>query len=255
MGREKGLMMNLYGLIGKPLGHSLSAEYFREKFKKENLRHCDYRLFPIHSIGEYRQVLEANEQLRGLNVTLPFKKPILSMLDHLSPDAEEIGSVNCIRIRREKGKIITGGYNTDAPAFEKTFTPLFKEHHKRALVLGSGGSAAAVCHILRKLGIPYLVISRKAFESGPTYADLDNKLLLEFTVIINTTPLGMFPDDISFPPIPYRLLTKNHLLYDLVYNPAETVFMKKGKEAGASVKNGYEMFCTQAEMSWTIWQG
>ncbi|MBL7732112.1 MAG: shikimate dehydrogenase [Chitinophagaceae bacterium] len=241
--------MHLFGLIGQPLTHSFSKRYFTEKFEQLGLTDYRYELFPLASINELPALLQANPSLQGLNVTIPYKKQVLPFLS-ASFLPEGLNACNCIRIRDGK----TEGYNTDVIGFEKSLVPLLKPHHTRAIVLGSGGAAEAVLYVLDKLGIDHLTVSRKASGNKIiNYNYLSNELINSSTLIINTTPLGMFPLEDSLPPIPYKLLTDKHLLYDLIYNPAKTAFLRLGEEKGASIKNGEEMLIIQAEESWKIW--
>ncbi len=241
--------MRLFGLIGYPLSHSFSKKYFTEKFEKEGVAGCRYELFPLDSIEKLTALLEANPRLEGLNVTIPYKKQVVKYL-HTSAIPAGLEACNCIRI--QDGKL--DGYNTDAPAFEKSLIPLLKSHHTKALVLGNGGAAEAVLFVLKKLGIPFNVVSRTLHKGSTlTYSDLDKRIIEESTIIINTTPLGMYPEVDACPDIPYQYISTDQLLYDLVYNPAKTLFLKKGEERGAAIKNGEEMLVLQAEESWHIW--
>ncbi len=241
--------MRLFGLIGFPLTHSFSKKYFTKKFEQEGLMDCRYELFPIKSIAEFPEILRKHPELEGLNVTVPYKKLVLSFL-HSSNIPEGVDACNCIKIK-DKNLI---GNNTDVIGFEKSFTPLLKPLHKKALVLGNGGSAAAVVYVLTKLGIDFKIVSRKLHNnSSLIYKDINEKVMKECDIIINTTPLGMSPNENSCPPIPYQFITEKHLLYDLVYNPAKTLFLQKGEQHGASIKNGEEMLKLQAEESWNIW--
>lgn len=242
--------MRLFGLIGYPLSHSFSKKYFTEKFEREGLADCSYELFPITSIDELPEILKLHPELEGLNVTVPYKQVVLPYLDSSENIPLELHACNCIKIN--DNKLI--GYNADCFGFEKSFVPLLKPYHTKALVLGKGGATAAVIFVLKRLGIGYSIVSRKILDnSAIAYRDIDEKLMKENLVIINTTPLGMYPKTSECPDIPYQFITDRHLLYDLVYNPAETLFLKKGKERGATVKNGEEMLVLQAEESWRIW--
>jgi shikimate dehydrogenase len=241
--------MRLFGLIGYPLSHSFSRNYFSEKFEKEGINGCRYELFPLATIEELKPLLEKNPELDGLNVTIPYKKQVLPYLDE-SRLPEGLSACNCINIIN--GKLV--GYNTDTTGFEKSLVPLLKTYHQKALVLGNGGATAAVVFVLNKLGINYDIVSRKKHDlSTLTYRDINKKIITENLLIINTTPLGMQPDTDSCPDIPYQFLSNKHLLYDLVYNPAKTLFLQKGEEQGATIKNGEEMLLLQAEESWRIW--
>jgi shikimate dehydrogenase len=247
-------MIKLYGLIGNPLTHSFSEEYFNQKFKSENL-YCRYQLFPIKDVSEFKGLITNHPDLAGLNVTLPFKKQVLNYLDHISAEAKNAGAVNCIRIERKKGKNILFGYNTDIYGFEQSIKPYLKIWHRKALILGTGGSSTAVALVLKSLGIDYLFVSRQPkFKEQIPYGDLTPKLIEYHHIIINATPVGMFPGIDRFPEIPYHCLTPDHLIYDLIYNPAETMFLKKSKEKGAATINGLKMLHLQADKSWEIWQ-
>jgi len=240
----------LFGLIGFPLSHSFSKKYFTEKFEKEGLTNCRYELFPIRSINELGELIRQNPGLEGINVTIPYKQQVLPYLDSIKGIPETLGACNCIRI--EKGKLL--GYNSDWIGFEKSILPLVKPHHKKALVLGNGGATAAVVFALNKLGIAAVVVSRVLHKSSSlTYKEIDEKVMEEHTIIVNTTPLGLYPDTGSFPEIPYQFIPGSHLLYDLFYNPVKTLFLQQGEERGAVIKNGEEMLVIQAEESWRIW--
>ena len=242
--------MRLFGLIGYPLSHSFSKKYFTKKFEQEELTDCRYELFPLASINELPGILHKHPELEGLNVTVPYKRQVLSFLDSSNNIPAGVNACNCIHIKY--GKLV--GYNTDVIGFEKSFTPLLKPHHKKALVLGNGGSSAAVVYVLKRLAIDLIIVSRELHNnSSLTYKDIDERMMKECNVIINTTPLGMSPNENSCPPIPYQFISKDHLLYDLVYNPAKTLFLQKGEERGAAIKNGEEMLMLQAEESWRIW--
>ena len=242
--------MRLFGLIGYPLSHSFSKKYFTEKFEKEGLTDCTYQLFPINSVDEIKAIINENPGLAGLNVTVPYKQLVLKHLDSIENIPAEVKACNCIKIT--DGKLT--GYNTDITGFEKSFSPLLKSHHKKALILGNGGAAAAVKFVLKKSGIDFEIVSRRIHNSSSlTYEDLNEKKIRENLLIINTTPLGMSPNENQAPDIPYEYLTPQHFLYDLIYNPGKTLFLKKGEDQGALIKNGYEMLVIQAEESWRIW--
>mgnify|MGYP006298815129 CR=1 FL=1 len=247
--------MRLFGLIGYPLGHSFSAGYFKEKFEKEQIGDCEYRNFPIESIEKIHAVLDENPQLMGLNVTIPYKRKIIPFLNELYPPANEIGAVNTIKIETTEGipgKILKG-YNTDVYGFKTSLKSVLKENIDKALILGTGGAALAVEHALAEMGISSRKVSRNSSENFLGYEQLDEKIMKDYLLIINTTPLGTYPDFNTAPGIPYNFLGSSHILFDLVYNPSETLFMKKGKENGARVKNGYDMLVAQAEKAWEIW--
>ncbi|HUQ64546.1 MAG TPA: shikimate dehydrogenase [Flavitalea sp.] len=241
--------MQRFGLIGYPLSHSFSKKYFTEKFQREGLKDHVYDLFPIASVGELLSVISANKDLKGLNVTIPYKQQVIKFLDASDVPAG-VDACNCIKIKN--GKLT--GYNTDITGFEKSFSSLLKSHHKQALVLGNGGATAAVIYVLRKLNICFEVVSRNLHQGSTlTYNEVDEELIKENNIIINTTPVGTYPDVDAAPVIPYQAITTDHYLFDLIYNPAKTLFLKKGEEHGAMIKNGYDMLEIQAEESWKIW--
>ena len=246
--------MDKYGLIGYPLVHSFSRGFFNEKFLAEEIN-AEYVNFEIPTIEEFRSVVKNNPELKGLNVTIPYKEQITPYLDGLSGNAKLIGAINVIRFDRSKGKLKLIGHNSDIIGFKQSIEPLLQPYHKKALILGTGGSAKAVFYGLTQLGLPAVYVSREPIKEALTYQSLNETILKEYNVIINCTPVGMFPNINSYPDIPYQYLTGEHLLYDLLYNPNETLFMKKGKEQGATVKNGLEMLLLQAFVSWDIWQG
>lgn len=243
--------MRLFGLVGYPLTHSFSKKYFTEKFEQEGLTDCRYELFPLASIDEFPELVKSFPSLVGLNVTIPYKKQVMKYLDY-SEIPPGLGACNCIKIENCK----LTGYNTDATGFEKSLQPLLKSYHKKALVLGNGGATAAVVFSLKKLGIEFTIVSRQLHNgSSITYADIDREIMKEHTLVINTTPLGMSPETNTYPDIPYEFLTSSHLLFDVVYKPPKTLFLQKGEEKGAEIKNGEEMLINQAEENWRIWSG
>ncbi|AVM51646.1 shikimate dehydrogenase [Bacteroides zoogleoformans] len=247
--------MQKYGLIGYPLRHSFSIGYFNEKFKAENID-AEYINFEIPKISNFIEVIEENPDLCGLNVTIPYKEQVIPFLDELDKDTAKIGAVNVIKIvRLPKGKVKLIGYNSDVIGFTQSIEPLLQPHHKKALILGTGGASKAVYHGLRNLGIESTFVSRtKKDKKYLTYEELTPEVMASHTVIVNTTPVGMFPKVDSCPDIPYEQLTSDHLLYDLLYNPNETLFMKKGQAQGAVTKNGLEMLLLQAFAAWEIWK-
>ncbi len=245
--------MKTYGLIGKSLSHSFSQSYFKEKFKSENLD-CQYLNFELNEINEFPQLLTNNPKIGGFNVTIPYKEQIIKFLDEIDKEAKFIGAVNTIKLTKSGKTVSMIGYNTDALGFEYTLKPHLKSHHRRALILGTGGASKAVKFVLNKYGIGVIDISRRPLKKDQmSYGLIDKQVIDEHLIIINTTPLGMFPNRETHPDIPYEYIGKNHLLFDLVYNPAETLFLKKGKENGAIIVNGLEMLHHQAEQSWRIW--
>ncbi len=245
--------MTEYGLIGYPLIHSFSRQFFTDKFKDEGIDAC-YLNFEMERVDNLLKTIEEHPQLKGLNVTIPHKQNVMPLLDDISDEAREIGAVNVIAIKRNSdGKIRLKGYNADVIGFEDSIRPLLKPHHTKALVLGTGGASKAISYGLARLGIEVTPVSRKERKGGLTYEQLTAPIMEQHTVVVNCTPLGTFPHDETFPDIPYGLLTEKHLLYDLVYNPAKTTFMLKGEAQGASVKNGLEMLHRQALASWDFW--
>jgi shikimate dehydrogenase len=242
--------LKTYGLIGYPLSHSFSQKYFTDKFSKEKITDCEYKLFPIGNLFELKNILDENKSLKGFNVTIPYKQKIFEFLDEIDEPAKLIGAVNTVRI--SDGKLI--GYNTDAYGFQQSIKPFLENHHQRALILGSGGASKAVAFVLKQIGIDYFFVSRNPTNAKEISYQTLNKFAIESCpLIVNTTPLGMFPNTESFPPIPYEFLTEKNLLFDAVYNPAETVFLKKAKEKKAVAINGLNMLFLQAEKSWDIW--
>lgn len=244
--------MITYGLIGYPLLHSGSKVYFTDKFRKENIKGRQYKLFPLKDLKTLSKLLQDHPDIFGLNVTIPYKEKILSFLNDLDPVATKIGAVNTLKILRNEGSAILKGYNTDAGGFMNSVN--LKEY-KNALVLGTGGSSKAVGFVLKNSGINVLFVSRdKSGTAIINYSGLSKKIIRSHTLIINTTPLGMYPAVSSYPLIPYSYLTEDHLLYDLVYNPVQTEFLKRGETFGAKGQNGMEMFYQQAELSFNIWE-
>ncbi|MBC3541861.1 shikimate dehydrogenase family protein [Rufibacter sediminis] len=243
-------MENEYGLIGYRLSHSFSQKYFTEKFLTEGIQNSVYHLFELNSISEFPALLQAHPHLKGLNVTIPYKEDILPFLDELEPVAASIGAVNVIKF--DQGRLI--GHNSDYQGFMQSlqhFYPCFSQ--SQALVLGTGGAAKAVMAALDYLNISYKVVSREKKPGYITYQELTPGIMSSVSLIVNATPVGTFPRQDEAPAIPYALLSSHHYLYDLVYNPAETLFLKRGKEMGAKTINGYEMLCLQAEVAWQIW--
>ena len=277
--------MTTYGLIGYPLGHSFSRKFFTEKFEKEGID-AQYLNFEIPSIEEFPEIIKNNPELRGLNVTIPYKQQVMQYLDDISEEAKAIGAVNVVRIERPspqpspimgretmrnagnkpdglpmKGDMSEGlrgsliGYNSDVIGFVESIKPLLKPHHKKALILGTGGASKAIRYGLEeKLGMKTLFVSRSAREGMITYEEVTAEVLKEYEVIVNCSPVGMYPHVDECPALPYEAMNENNLLYDLVYNPLETLFMKKGAEQGATVKNGLEMLHLQAIASWKFWE-
>jgi|688.fasta_scaffold12895_5 shikimate dehydrogenase len=245
-------MEKKFGLIGSTVSHSFSKSYFDEKFFREGLRDYHYDLYPLQTVEELKKLLNENPELCGLNVTVPYKEKVMKFLSDIDNDAKKIGAVNVIKI--QNGKLV--GYNTDSDAFYETLEKWFpKIENAKALVLGSGGSSKAVRQALRKLSIPFQIVSREKTSGDLTYQELEQNgsLLTATPLIINTTPLGMSPDANAFPPINFELINSTHYVYDLIYNPARTVFLQKAEMRGANIKNGLEMLHIQAEKAWAIW--
>ena len=241
--------MRRFGLIGKTLKHSFSKTYFAQKFADESITGCSYENFELPSIQDLPGLLSAHPDLEGLNVTIPYKEDCIVYLHSNNEIVQEIGACNCIRIRN--GKLY--GYNTDAPAFLQSLQPYLQARHSRALILGSGGASKAIQYALRQLKIDFLVVSRTKKTNELAYGDLGPDLMQSHALIINTTPLGMYPNTEEAPPIPYEFITADHLLFDLTYNPEKTKFLRLGEQKGATVLNGYRMLVLQAEESWRIW--
>ena len=240
--------MDKYGIIGNPLGHSFSKGFFTEKFAREGID-AQYLNFQIPEIGKLTDVLKENPELRGLNVTLPYKTDVIPFLDELSEEAREIGAVNVVQIRDGHLK----GFNSDIIGFTRSIQPLLRPQHKKALILGTGGASRAIRVGLTRLGLEWKYVSRTPREGMITYDDITAETLRDYDVIVNCSPIGMFPKVDECPSIPYEFLTADNLLYDLVYNPETTLFMKKGALQGAIVKNGLEMLHLQAIASWEFW--
>lgn len=247
--------MQTYGLIGMPLGHSFSAKYFAEKFEREGID-AQYLNFEMATptVG-VPELLERHKDLCGFNVTIPHKQAVIPLLSEMSEEARAIGAVNVVSVcRRQGGEVVLKGYNSDVIGFTTSIRPLLEPCHQKALVLGTGGASLAVVYGLRSLGIEPVYVSRTPSAGRLTYADLTPEVMAEHLVVVNCSPVGMFPRVEAAPAIPYEALTANHLLYDLVYNPLNTAFMQRGAERGAVVKNGLEMLHLQAEAAWDFWQ-
>jgi shikimate dehydrogenase len=244
--------MKIYGLIGNPLSHSFSQNYFTEKFRKENITDCSYLNFEIKNLDKEIKHLKIDPLLCGLNVTIPYKSQIIPFLDEISEECKEINACNCIKIHDGKWS----GFNTDVAGFEKSFTPYLQPHHRKALVLGTGGSSKAVAYILKKRGIEFLLVTtKKETPAGAiNYENISPSLLQEFKIVINTTPAGMYPNVDGYPKIPYEYVSEKNYFFDLIYNPSKTLFLSKGEAMGAVIKNGEQMLAIQAEESWKIWQ-
>lgn len=243
--------MNKLGLLGRNISYSFSRAYFKSKFEKEQITDTTYENFDIESIHLLPSILNNTKGLKGLNVTIPYKQEVIPFLDKINKKAAEIGAVNTIKITK-KGKLV--GYNTDCYGFKKSIIPFLKKYHNKALILGTGGASKAIAYTLRELGINYQYVSRKMSEGIDfTYDTLSENDIKEALIIINCTPLGTFPNIDNCPHIPYDSITDKHILFDLIYNPEETKFLKKGKEKGAVIINGLKMLELQAEKAWSIW--
>ena len=241
-----------FGLIGYPLEHSFSVSFFTKKFREEGID-AEYRNFPLKEIAGFEALVSNEPGLVGLNVTVPYKQAIMPYLDALHPTARAVGAVNTIFFCRKQHSLTLLGYNTDVIGFERSLREQDHESHKKALILGTGGSSKAVAFVLENMGLAFRLVSRTGGEDVLTYGELDPEMIKSHTLIINTTPLGMHPNVDTFPPIPYDALTSGHLLFDLVYNPELSRFLSKGKERGAAIVNGSDMLVYQAEESWRIW--
>lgn len=240
-----------YGLVGYKLSHSFSQSYFTEKFRTEGIANTAYHLFELDSILDFPKLIAEHPNLRGLNITIPYKESIIPFLDGLEPAAAHIGAINVVKF--DKGKLI--GHNSDYQGFMQSLQNFYHCYpQSQALVLGTGGAAKAVLAALEYLNISYKVVSRTKREGVLTYEELTPSVMSSVSLIINASPVGTFPRPQEAPAIPYELLSSHHYLYDLVYNPAETLFLKRGKEMGAKTINGFEMLCLQAEVAWQIWQ-
>jgi shikimate dehydrogenase len=241
--------MRLFGLLGYPLTHSFSQKYFTEKFHKLGIVDAAYENFSIPTIQELSEILASKKELAGFNITIPYKKAVIDFLDEASEPVKKMGACNCIKITEGKLK----GYNTDVVGFQQSLEPFLKSGQKAALILGTGGASAAVEYVFQQLHIPYQFVSRTGSAEAISYQDLTKEIMDAHQLIINTTPLGMYPYVDACPEIPYQFLTKQHHLFDLIYNPTETKFLQLGKQQGATIQDGYEMLILQAEESWRIW--
>ncbi|MEW5676048.1 shikimate dehydrogenase [Flavobacterium enshiense] len=239
-----------FGLLGKNISYSFSRKYFTEKFEKIGFDHYSYKNFDVESIDDFKHIVANNKNLKGVNVTIPYKEAVIPFLTALSKNAKIIGAVNTIKISK-KGDL--KGYNTDFHGFKKSLKPLLKKHHEKALILGTGGASKAIAYALRKLRIEYDFVSRTPSEYQFSYDELTKDIFDDYQIVINTTPIGTFPDVDNCPPLDYSLFTDKHIAYDLIYNPDETKFLRLAKEKGATVKNGYDMLVFQAEKAWEIW--
>lgn len=240
---------NRFGLVGRNISYSFSKGYFTEKFAVQGLGDHSYENFDIQSIDEFPKLIQESKDLKGLNVTIPYKEEVIPYLMKLSKNAKKIGAVNTIKISKKGLK----GYNTDVYGFQKSIEPFLKKHHKKALILGTGGASKAVAFVFDKQGISYTFVSRRPANNQFEYNDLNEEILREYTILINCTPLGTYPNIDDKPAVPYRFLTKKHLLFDLIYNPEKTAFLKEGETQGTTICNGLRMLELQAEKAWEIW--
>ena len=243
--------MNQYGLIGFPLSHSFSENYFANKFRNEGITDSIYRNFPLENISEVSKLLTGTPDLKGLNITIPYKEKIIPYLTVRNEIVNDTGACNCLKVEG----LVVKGFNTDTVGFEKSLQRHLESHHRKALILGQGGAAKAVAYVFNKLAIEYLYVVRRGESNANTIliTELNDSIISSHTVIVNCTPLGMYPHVDECPLINYNVLTDKHYLYDLIYNPEKTLFLQKGEEKGATIKNGYEMLVIQAEESWRIW--
>ena len=246
--------MDKYGLIGYPLVHSFSISYFNEKFQNEGIT-AKYINFEIPSIENLPEVIDSNPDLKGLNVTIPYKEKVISYLDSMSPEARAIGAVNVIRITHKGKDTMLKGFNSDVIGFTKSIEPLVESYHKKALILGTGGASKAIDYGLKSLGLKTVFVSRYERPGTIQYSNITPEVIKEYNVIVNCTPVGMYPHVDECPNLPYEAMDNHTLLYDLIYNPDKTMFMRRGEEHGATVKNGLEMLLLQAFASWKFWNG
>ena len=244
-----------YGIVGNPLCHSLSPTFFNERFAQKNIP-SEYVKFEIESIEEFPNIIKEHPMLVGLNVTIPYKQAVIPYLDELDEHAKAMGAVNVVKVEtREDGTKYLKGYNTDWYGFTASIKPILKENHKKALIFGTGGASKAIAYSLDLLGISYKFVSRKASEGNFTYGDLTDEIIKEHTVLINTSPVGTFPNVKECPNIPYHCITREHVVYDLIYNPIETLYLRQAETCGATIQNGWPMFVNQALKSYEIWEG
>lgn len=241
--------MKIFGLIGFPLSHSFSASYFAQKFKRENISDCEYRNFPIDTIKKLPALIQKNPALQGLNITIPYKEQVLPFLDTQDRMVKETGACNCVIIQKKK----LFGFNTDVTGFEESLKQQLKPEDKKALILGTGGASKAVAYVFRKLAIEFIFVSRENKQNAISYNDLNDQLVRTCTIIVNTTPAGMYPNISEAPPLNYDAITNKHFLFDLIYNPPLTKFLEEGVSKSARISNGLSMLEIQAEESWKIW--
>lgn len=246
--------MDKYGLIGYPLGHSFSKNFFNEKFENEDIN-AQYLNFELPSIDSLPEIIDMNPELKGLNVTIPYKEKVISFLDYISPEARAIGAVNVIRVTHKGKNVVLRGYNSDVIGFTKSIEPLLERFHRKALILGTGGASKAVNYGLKSLGLETVFVSRFKRPGTIQYEEITPEVIKEYNVIVNCTPVGMYPKVEACPRLPYEAMDSHTLLYDLIYNPDETLFLHNGAIHGATVKNGLEMLLLQAFASWEFWNG
>lgn len=244
--------MDKYGLIGFPLGHSFSRNFFNEKFENEGIK-AKYINFEIPQIEDLPEILASNPELKGLNVTIPYKQKVMAYLDELSPEAKAIGAVNVIRVSHKGKDVVLKGFNSDVIGFTRSIEPMLEPAHKKALILGTGGASKAIEYGLKTLGLETLFVSRTKKENTITYEEVTPEIIKEYNVIVNCTPLGMYPKADTCPDIPYEAMDGHTILYDLIYNPDETLFLTNGAKYGVTTKNGLEMLLLQAFASWEFW--
>ena len=246
--------MDTYGLIGKKLSHSFSPDYFKNKFHKLGIE-ANYKIFELNDISEFPYLIANNNDIKGLNITIPYKRSLNRFMDFIDEPVRITGSINTVKIQRKNNKAFISAYNTDVIGFEETIVPVLKKkENTKALILGSGGSANSVAYVLQKLGIDFSVVSRNPYKSKQiNYAGLNKEIIESNLLIINATPLGMYPEIDNLPQLPYEFITDKHILYDLIYNPSDTLFLQKGRERGAICINGLKMLEIQADASWNIW--
>jgi len=248
--------MNIIGLIGNPLTHTFSKNYFQTKFQRENIADYEYRLFPLENISDFPEILKLIPNIVGLNVTIPYKEEIIEYLDDIDDEAQEIGAVNVIKITNVNNNQTLKGYNTDVYGFQNSLLPCLNGNESKALVLGTGGASKAVQYGLKRLKIEFTLVSRKPYSEEKTvfYSEINKEIIEQHQIIINTTPLGMYPNILHYPEIPYEFINNKHILFDLIYNPKESQFLKFGKFRNATTINGLEMLFLQAEKSWEIFK-
>jgi shikimate dehydrogenase len=245
--------MRKFGLVGYPLGHSFSKKYFTEKFIRENISDCQYENYPLISIDLLNELISNDSDIYGLNVTIPYKSAVIKYLDYIDEQAKDVGAVNVLKLNRSGNKVLLKGFNSDIDGFRKSILPYLGDKVTDALVLGTGGGAKAVCYVLGELGIKITSVDIVKLKGVLKYSDLTDNILFSNRLIVNTTPLGMFPDVAGKPDLNYSCLNNNHILFDLVYNPEQTAFLKAGKEQGCTIISGINMLYGQAERAWEIW--